>query len=216
VKVEDVMTRTVLTVERDTPLREVAAILSEHGISGLPVVEGDRVVGVVSEADLLVKERGEPPRRTGMFGLFESERPEDEAKLYASTAGEAMTSPALTITGSRPVAAAAALMIEAGVNRLPVVDEQERLVGIVTRADLVRAFVRRDSEIAQEIRDDVALRSLWISPEQLEITVERGVVTLSGRVETRDDAELLPRLARRVPGVVSVESTLTWEHDGRG
>jgi len=215
-KVEDVMTRDVKTVTPETSLREVARILAEHRVSGIPVVEDGRVVGVVSEADILVKERGEKPGRGGLLGLLLNDGAQLEAKLQARTAGEAMTSPAVTIGPRRRVAEAAAKMIEEQVNRLPVVDDDGNLVGIVTRADLVRAFVRSDEEIAREIREDVIFRTLWIPPEQVEVEVEKGAVTLRGHVENRSDAELLPSFVQRVPGVVSVDTQLTWEdEDGR-
>ncbi|MER3488130.1 MAG: hypothetical protein C4307_05140 [Chloroflexota bacterium] len=127
-----------------------------------------------------------------------------------------MTSPAITIEPKRTVTEAAATMVEKKVNRLPVVDDEGNLVGIVTRADLVRAFVRSDEEIAREIREDVVFRTLWIPPEQVEVEVEKGVVTLRGHVENRSDAELLAKFVQRVPGVIAVESSLTWEdEDGR-
>ena len=102
-------------------------------------------------------------------------------------------------------------MMESGVNRLPVLDADDRLVGIVTRADLVRAFVRSDEEIERELREDVALRTLWIDPGRVAISVDRGEVLLSGEVESDADAELLERFARRVLGVVGVVSRLRWQ-----
>ena len=101
-------------------------------------------------------------------------------------------------------------MIEEGVNRLPVVDDEERLIGIVTRADLVRAFVRSDDEVEQEIREDVIRRTLWIEPDTIQVEVEGGEVRLSGEVETKGDAELIPTFVQRVPGVVAVLSKLRW------
>src|SRR5581483_10682270 len=135
---------------------------------------------------------------------------ETEAKLRARTAGEAMTAPAVTISGARQVAQAAAKMIDERVNRLPVVDEDGKLVGIVTRADLVHAFVRSDEAIAGEIRDDVILHTLWIPPEQVTVNVREGEVELTGCVDSEADAELVVSQARRVPGVVAVASALTW------
>ena len=212
-KIEDVMTRAVRTVEPGTPLKRVAEILSELGVSGLPVVEDGRVVGVVSEQDILVKERAENPARRGLLGLLLDGAAEVELKLHATTAGEAMTAPAITIAPGRPVAEAAARMIDERINRLPVVDDAGNLVGIVTRADLVRAFVRSDEEIRREIREEIIFRTLWIPPERVSVTVEKGAVTLAGQVETKGDAELLPVFVQRVPGVVSVESRLTWQID---
>jgi CBS domain-containing protein len=103
-------------------------------------------------------------------------------------------------------------MCERGVNRLPVVKD-ERLVGIVTRADLVRAFVRTDAAIEQELRGDILERTLWLDPGNVDVEVERGVVGLSGRLHKRSDVELLDRLAARIPGVLSVESTVLWDVD---
>jgi CBS domain-containing protein len=215
-KVKDVMTTDVRTVTQETPLKETAELLAELGISGLPVVEGGLVVGVVSEADILLKERGVNPSRRGLLGLVLDAAAAVEEKLHARTAGEAMTSPAITIGPERPLAEAAARMIDERVNRLPVVDEQDRLVGIVTRADLVRAFVRADHEIEREIREDVLLRILWIPPELIAVKVENGEVTLAGQVETKGEAELAEAFARKVPGVVSVTSKLRWQAEDGG
>jgi CBS domain-containing protein len=212
-RVEDMMTTEVRTVEPQTSLKDVARVLAELGISGLPVVDGGRVVGVVSEADILMKERGVNPARHGLVGLLFSEGVDVGEKLRALTAGEAMTAPAITITPGRPVSEAAGRMIDASINRLPVVTDDGALVGIVTRADLVRAFVRSDADIAAEIRDDVVLRTLWLAPEQVTVVVDDGAVELTGHVGTRTDAELVASLARRVPGVVLVVSDLTWDVD---
>ncbi len=137
-KVADVMTVDVVTVGKETPLRDVAALLTERRISGLPVVDEGRVVGVVSEGDILVKERGRKAERRGLFGVLLDDRATAELKLEARTADAAMTSPALTIGPDRPVAEAAGVMVDQGVNRLPVVNADGTLLGIVTRADLVR------------------------------------------------------------------------------
>jgi CBS domain-containing protein len=212
-RVKDVMTSPVLTVGLDASLKEVAELLSHYRISGLPVTNGSgRVVGVVSEADFLYKERVAKEKR-GLLGLLLEGGTDAREKLNAATAGQAMTAPAITIEPTLTVAEAAAIMLDEKINRLPVV-EGDTLLGIVTRADLVRAFVRSDEEIAEEIREDVVLRSLWISPERVSVDVADGVVTLAGEVETQAEAELLPQFAQRVPGVVSVLSKLTWESDG--
>ena len=123
-----------------------------------------------------------------------------------------MTRPAVTIDPARPVSEAAALMLESRVNGLPVV-KADRLLGIVTRADLVRAFTRTDAEIEQEIRDDVLDRVLLLAPGAVSVTVTEGQVGLGGFVERRSDAEILPRLAARVAGVVAVDSNVEWRLD---
>jgi CBS domain-containing protein len=209
-RVKEVMTTAVLTVRPDTTLKEAAALMAEHGISGLPVVDLGRVVGVLSEGDILFKEMGPAARRPFVDRLLSLPPSEGEAKFSAATVGEAMTAPALTTSPRRPLTEVATTMAERGVKRLPVVDDAGNLVGIVTRADLVRAFIRSDDAIEREIRDDVIRRSLWIEPDLLEVTVEAGEVRLAGRVETRAEAELIPEFVQRVPGVVSVLSKLSW------
>jgi CBS domain-containing protein len=208
-KVEEVMTRDVVTVAQSTMLKTVAETLASHRISGVPVVEDVRVRGVVSEADILEKQAEAGPR--GLARLLGRKR--SDAKRAARTAGEAMTSPAITVNPQRDVAAAARLMVERGINRLPVVTPEGTLVGIVTRADIVRAFVRSDEEIERELRENVAVKTLWIDPRKLEISVDEGEVTLAGEVDVRADAELFEYFARRVPGVVSVRSELRWRVD---
>jgi CBS domain-containing protein len=216
VKVKDLMTTNVVAVGTDTPLKDVADILSEFRISGLPVVsERGTVLGVVSENDILVKARGTEPLRGLVGRLLAGDAVELEAKLAARTAGEAMTSPAVTITPDRPVSAAAGEMVERRINRLPVVDEDGKLVGIVTRADLVKAFARSDEEIVREIREDVMARALWLDPSGIDVSCKRGEVTLKGDLETRIEAEALAALAERVPGVVSVTSELTYRDPER-
>ena len=212
--VQDVMTRSVCVVAPEASLHDVASLLVEHGISGVPVCDtAGSVVGVVSETDILYKERGPQDGADGLlarFGRFSAAR--DAAKATARTAGEAMTSPPVTISAHRPIAAAARLMLEHGVNRLPVVTN-DRLVGIVTRADLVRAFDRTDAEIEDEIRTDVIGELMWLEPVAVSVTVEQGEVRLTGEIEGRLDAELLAKLAARVPGVLGVRSEITWRVD---
>jgi CBS domain-containing protein len=204
-RVQDVMTKDVATARPETSLKEVAAILVEKRISGVPVCDADGgLVGVVSEADILVKEEGvEPERRRALAWLLRGDN--GVSKFAATTAGEAMTSPAVTIDPSRPVSDAARLMIERSVNRLPVVDDG-KLVGIVTRADLVAAFTRGDEEIRREIVDELLVRTLWIEPGLLRVDVDRGRVTISGQVDTPTEMELASAFIRRVPGVVDVDA----------
>lgn len=212
-RVKDLMSEEVVTVRRETSLKEVARLLARHRISGVPVVsERGQLVGVVSEADILFKEQGAEPRNR-LLEWLEGD-PVEREKLAARTAGEAMTSPALTIGAHTDVSEAARRMTERAVNRLPVIDWSGGLVGIITRADLVRAFARSDEEIEQEIRSDIA-SALWLEDRDVEITVRRGDVALAGELERRSVAEVLPRLVARVPGVVSVRSELTWRDDDR-
>jgi CBS domain-containing protein len=215
-RVRDLMTTNVLTIGPEASIGDVAAVLTDYRISGLPVcsIEG-HVLGVVSEGDILYKEHD--PRDRGLggpLGWLIQGIPSADAyeKAAATTAGEAMSSPAITIAPYESVSAAARLMTEHGVNRLPVVQD-EKLVGIVTRADLVRAFSRPDAEVEAEIREEVLARTMWVAAGSVDVHVERGTVTLTGSLDRRSDAELLERLARRVPGVVTVASSVGWRVD---
>jgi len=213
VRVGDVMTRDVVSVGAETPIKDVAVMLVERGISGLPVCDAEgAVIGVLSEADLLVKQGGPLERSGGLFAwLVDTAGSPDLAKLRAHTAGEAMTAPAITVEADCPVSEAARTMVAHGINRLPVVDAG-RLAGIVTRADLVRIFTRTDAEIEQDIREDV-LRRLWIDPSRITVDVEQGEVVLRGHVDTELEAELLEKRVPLVAGVVGVRSELSWEID---
>jgi len=189
-RVEQLMSRRVATVRPHTPLKDVAQLLVARGISGVPVcVEDGAIVGVVSETDIVAQAPA------------------------ARTAGEAMTSPPVVIAPERPLADAARLLTEAGINRLPVVSGG-RVVGILTRGDVVAAFARNDVEIARELYHEVLLETLSIPPEVVSVEVESGCVTLRGEVATRGEAELVAVFAGRVPGVVEVDaSALAWRDD---
>jgi CBS domain-containing protein len=206
-KVSDLMSRGVLTASPDTPLKEAAQLLASKGISGLPVVDGTgAVVGVLSEADIVVKAGSEAPR-AGLLGWLVEPDFDFHDKIAAQTVGEAMSAPAVTITPGKQVHEAARLMVAESVNRLPVV-EDGRLVGILTRADVVKAFTRTDEEIGEEIREEILRRTLWLEPGMVSAEVAGGAVRLEGVVETEADMELLPVFVSRVPGVVSVQANL--------
>jgi CBS domain-containing protein len=208
-KISEVMTTDVVTVTPDTPLKKAAELMLERGVSGLPVVEEEEVVGVLSETDILFKEHTRPDRHGLVDWVMHYGEDPPEAKLDARLVGDSMTVPAVTLPPGRSVPDAATMMLDLGLNRLPVVDG-DQLVGIVTRSDLMRAFTRTDDEIAREIREDVILRTLWSEPSTVAVEVEAGEVVIEGRVDNEQLAELIYAYALRVPGVVSVESKLTW------
>ena len=207
-RVADLMTPRVVTVPPELPLKEAAAILVEHGISGMPVVRADAVVGVLSEADIVTAEQGARPARKRSLGwIVRGEGATVATRLAALATGDAMSSPAITIEPWRSAASAAALMTSRGIKRLPVLRDGE-LVGIVTRSDLVRAFARPDEEIEREIRDRIVLHEFWQVPDEVRVSVEGGHVTLSGTVDGEIVVEALPEEVQRMPGVVAVTSTL--------
>jgi CBS domain-containing protein len=201
-----------VTVPPETSLKEAAALMLENRISGLPVVDGRRVAGVLSETDILYKERNAPARQGLVDWLLHYGDDPPAAKLAARTVRDAMTTPAVTVPPQRTVADVADVLLDLGIDRLPVVEGDE-LVGIVTRSDLVRAFVRSDEEIAEEIRSRVVLGVAWMPRDAINVTVEDGAVVLEGEVDTESVAALIESQARRVAGVVSVESRLSWSQD---
>ncbi|RDI74338.1 CBS domain [Gaiella occulta] len=212
-KVKDVMTTEVVTATPGMSLKEAAGLLAGRGISGMPVVAEDgKVLGVISEADVLVKEAEARPAG-GLLRWLAMPDPAWAQRSVAVTVGEAMSAPALTITPGRPVAEAARVMLEEGVNRLPVVDRDGTLAGLVSRGDLVRAFARSDEEIRREIEEDVLRRVLWLEEGTVRVSVDDGAVTLSGEMPTADDARIASTFVSRVPGVVSVASTVRHRAD---
>ncbi|MFF4957238.1 CBS domain-containing protein [Streptomyces sp. NPDC001222] len=206
-RVEDVMTRAVVAVGRDAPFKDVVGLMDRWKVSALPVLEGEgRVVGVVSEADLLPKEavRESDPDR-----YAEARRLPEAAGAEAMTAGELMSSPAITVHPGSSLAQAARIMAQRRVKRLPVVNDEGMLEGVVSRADLLKVFLRPDDDIAGEVRRDI-VDVLFPAPvEPVHVMVTEGVVTLTGKV---GDTALIPvalRLAHAVEGVVDVDSHLS-------
>jgi predicted transcriptional regulator len=166
---------------------------------------------VLSEGDILFKELGPVESRGGFLGWFLDPLSESELeKTQARTAGQAMTSPAVTAMPFESAAAAARRMTVEGVNRLPVVGLDGRLAGILTRTDLIRAFVRPDQVIAAEIRDEVLRRVLWLSPGVIDVDVRDGEVELAGELDTEAEVQVLEKLVGKVPGVVTVRSAVTF------
>lgn len=216
--VRDAMSRGVLTVRPETPLKDVARLMVERGISGVPVVDDDGlVVGVVSEADFVLKERGVEGIHHRLLSRLIGDSTETElefAKVVAERAGSAMTSPAITIEATAPLREAATLMVDRRINRLPVL-EGGRLVGIVSRADLVRAYLRSDADLEAAIREQVLSRELWEEedPAQVNVAVLEGVAHLSGTVDRRSSADLIAAHVAAVEGVVGVQSELAWRLD---
>ncbi|MBC9715332.1 CBS domain-containing protein [Streptomyces sp. TRM66268-LWL] len=215
-KVGSVMTSDVVQARYGTPFKEIARLLNGHRISGLPVVDTeDRVIGVISETDLMARQAADPHVASGgrHWPLPAKAARRRRAKAVARTAGQLMSRPAITVHAEDTVAEAARTMAAHRVERLPVVDEEERLVGIVTRRDLLQMFLRSDEDIRQEVADEVLVRTLWLSPRSVDVFVRDGVVTLHGQLERRSETELAVRMARLVDGVVAVTDELTFRFD---
>jgi CBS domain-containing protein len=203
------MTTRVITARPSTGYKELARLLNEHAVSALPVVDvvGDerRLVGIVSEADLLAKKGPKYP---------EARSRGDEARAEALTAADLMTSPAVTVQPGDSLAQAARLMHRKKVKRLPVMNAKGRLVGVVSRSDLVKPFLRSDESIRQEIQNDVLVRTLHLDPAAVQVSVDEGVVKLDGELESKRLVAVLRRLVRSMEGVVGVEDRLTSRPEG--
>ncbi|WP_265564889.1 CBS domain-containing protein [Streptomyces hygroscopicus] len=191
--VGDLMTPTAVSVRPGTTFKEIARLLDEYDITAVPVVDDDgRPVGVVSEADLL--------RKQTSVGV-------------GSSARDLMTSPAVVAQPEWNAVRAARTMEERKVKRLPVVDGDGRLIGVISRGDLVRLFLRRDHAIQEEILEDVVVRTLGLSPSALTVEVTDGRVTLSGTVERKSLVPVTVRLCESVDGVVDVIDRLGFDRD---
>lgn len=205
--VKDVMTARVISVSKDTTFREMAAALHEYRVSAFPVVDDDRkVIGVVSEADMLNKEA--LVDEAGGFGGILHRR--DQAKARGITAGDLMTTAVVAVRPEDTVEHAAKLMYDRRVKRLPVTDESGRLVGIISRGDVLSVFDRTDAAIAHEITHDVILGEFLVDPAAIQVTVIDGIVTLAGLPETNETGHELVRRVRHVPGVVAVRDRLDY------
>ncbi|ANP50614.1 CBS domain-containing protein [Streptomyces griseochromogenes] len=205
--VSDVMTRTVAFVGRRASFKVIVQMMQDREVSALPVLEGEgRVVGVVSEADLLPTEEFRDSPEEGCALL---RRPADVAKAGAVTAGDLMSSPAITVRANATLAEAARIMAREKVKRLPVVDEAGLLEGIISRADLLKVFLRGDDDIAEEIRREIVPYLFPLPSSAIRVEVHDGVATLTGRVRDTALVPVAARLVRAVEGVVDVEFDLT-------
>ncbi|MFI8891631.1 CBS domain-containing protein [Streptomyces paradoxus] len=215
-KVGSVMTMDVVRALYDTSFEEVARLQADHRIGGLPVVDDDdRVIGVVSASDLMAHRAAVPDphrtrRRPGLRRLAPARKSLAEA---GPTAGRLMCAPPVTAYAEDTIVEAARTMARRGVKRLPLLDEEDRLVGLVTRGDLLRVFLRPDGDIRDEVIEDVLVRVLWLTPHSIDVSVSEGVVTLTGRLERRSETEIAVAMTRRTDGVVAVVDELTWHLD---
>ncbi len=209
-RVRDVMTASVVSVDRITPYKEIVTLLAEHKVSAVPVLTmGRHVAGVVSEADLLTLQEDRAPG--GQPGAGGRLRWHVGGKKHRGLkAAELMTSPAITIHPDATLPAAARLMNSHHLKRLPVVDPDGTLIGIVSRRDLLSIFLRPDEDIAREVRE-VLTQILLTDPASVTVRVHNGVVTLAGQPGSADQRDLIPvavRLTWDIDGVVAVVNKL--------
>ncbi|MFD9890903.1 CBS domain-containing protein [Amycolatopsis sp. NPDC059027] len=205
-QVRSVMKTNVATVHPETPFKAAAALLAAWGVSGAPVVDSDGlVIGVVSQGDLLERKAGRARRRRFHHRLH--------SKATGRFVADLMTAPAITVDQEADVSRAARLLEEHRIHRLPVVDSAGKLAGLVTRGDLLRVFLRPDTEIRAEIREEVIERVMCVDPRDLFVSVHNGVVTLKGQLERASLVTMLLEFARRVDGVVEVRNELTAKLD---
>jgi CBS domain-containing protein len=215
IKVKDLMTTLVVSFDPKEPIHEAAGRLANNGVSGGPVLDGGKVVGVISEADLILAST--PPahvdRGVSVFDVLTiagSAKPRHHE--HGKTVGDVMSLVVVDIGPEESIWSAARRMEVKAVKRLPVVDEDGNLLGIISRADLVGALARRDSDIAEDVAD--AIQDLGVETvADLDIRSNNGVVTLVGRVDRRTTAEIAVRLASRVMGVIEVLDRLRYDWD---
>jgi CBS domain-containing protein len=216
--VRDIMTTNVATVDAGASFKEIAVGLREHRVSAFPVLDEDgTVIGVVSEADLLLKEAltDQALAEQSEQGALEGARPgilrqRAQEKARAVTAADLMSRPAVTVAPEDSVEHAARLMYARGVKRVPVTDAVGRLVGIVSRADVLSVFGRTDEEIREQIVDEVIRGEFGAEAGRFGVTVTDGIVTMTGRPGSVSLGRDLLARVRHVQGVVSVRDRLTY------
>ncbi len=208
-RVLDIMSIDVLTVSPEDSLKAAARQMVERGVSGLPVVNAEgKLVGIITEADFLEREADRSHRR-----LLDALMHKPDAVSEAETVGEVMSTHPVVIYPEASVTEAARVMSHHRVKRLPVVNDEGELQGIISRGDVVTVFTRPDDVIEDEVREDIIDRVLLLDAETLDVQVVDGIVRLSGRLPTRTDKRLLEEMVRRIDGVVKMKSDVSFEID---
>jgi CBS domain-containing protein len=213
--VADVMTARVHVASPLTPFKLLVRLIEENRISAVPIVDNHGVpVGLVSESDLLMKERRHELGTEG--GPLHSWRNRPErAKADGVLAQDLMTSPAITVPTHALITDAARVMHERNVRRLVVIDDRGRIAGIVSRSDLLQVFLRTDEDLREEVVERLIPAILPTDGASVNVDVRSNVITLSGEVDRRSDAEILTRMSREVDGVVDVVNLLRYRWDDR-
>ena len=212
--VRDVMTKDVVTVRTFASFREIVQTMLAHDIGAIPVVDSmGHAVGIVSRTDLIAKEASEPAGLQGVWRLLSRRGRAAQARREATNAARLMGTGLVSVDADAGVARVVDLMQRHAVTHLPVVDERNVVVGIVSRGDLLRVFLRDDAEIREDVIRDVLIEALDAERDAIEVTVNGGIVTLSGTMDRASTAAHAVRLARAVPGVVDVVGKLHWRVD---
>lgn len=211
--VSDVMTSHVHVASPLAPFKVLVRLIEENRVSAIPIVDQHGVpLGIVSETDLLLKERRSELESTSDL-LHLKKRNIERTKAAGTLASEVMTAPAITVAFNTSLSAAARLMQEKNVRRLIVVDERGRIAGIVSRSDLLQVFLRTDDELRDEVVSTIIPAMLLATPEAIEVAVRWNVVTLTGDVDRKTDANILKRTVRELDGVVEVIDELRYQWD---
>ena len=209
--VSDVMTVRVHVASPHTPFKHLVRLIQENHVSAVPIVDRQGTpVGIVSEADLLLKELR---AKLAADGRLRNWHRRPDRKAEGVIAADLMTSPALTVHVETPLTEAARVMQQRNVRRLVVVDDRGRIAGIVSRSDLLQIFLRTDEDLRQEIVRTVIPAMVPSDSRTVRVDVQANVVTLSGEVDRRSDAEILGRVTRQVDGVVDVVNELSYRWD---
>jgi CBS domain-containing protein len=207
--VGDVMTTDVVTARSFTPFRELTATMLARGIGAVPVVDSiGHTIGIVSRSDLLAKHTVPDSGQAEAWDRLSPRGRKVRIRREAAAAGRLMTANPITVTAQAGVARAAYLMQRHAITHLPVLDERGAVIGIVSRGDLLRVFLRDDAEIREDVIRDVLIDGLDADRHTIEVTVDGGVVTLSGTLDSASSAEYAVRMSRRVPGAVDVVDNL--------
>jgi CBS domain-containing protein len=222
-RVEEVMTRDVITVRPETTIHEAAALMVTHGISGLPVVDdAGHVVGIVSEGDLILRQKGRGSHPWWRRFVSDGETLAKEyQKRAGTTVGEVMTRSVLCVSPRLPIESVAVVLDERRIRRVPVVD-LDRLVGIVSRGDLIRALAceplrptgppRSEAEVVRAFKDRLAAEP-WANAHGIVAQAENGALGLWGLVESEAERSAVETLARAIEGVTSVDNHLLVRQD---
>ncbi|MEO8744146.1 MAG: CBS domain-containing protein [Candidatus Dormiibacterota bacterium] len=211
--VADVMTTRVHVAGPATHFKLLVRLIEENKISAVPIVDQLGVpIGVVSESDLLLKERRRE-LESGPDLLHLRRRRVERAKAEGLVASDLMTSPPITVSVETGLTHAARLMQERNVRRLIVVDQRGKIAGVVSRSDLLQVFLRTDEDLCYEVVMKVIPSVLLPPAEGVDVAVRSNVITLSGEVDRKSDAEILVRATRDLDGVVEVVNQLTYKWD---